>query len=265
MILKRYFLIYKITNLIDNKIYIGAHATYKVNDKYMGSSLSLKRDIKKYGRKSFVKEILFVYDTKEEMMSKEREIVSKEFCMREDTYNLVLGGGDTFSNLGMATVRDKEGNCTVVYIDDPRYLSGELQHIRKGLKISEEQKKSISNANKDKPISEKKKKKISDTLKKKYAAGEKLGSMGTKRTVEFKNKTRDRRIEEVINGTDKRCKRIGQYDMDDNLIRYWNSIGQAAASGFSKSGIIVACKGKRKSCNDYKWKYINETYRENII
>ena len=30
---RKYFIIYQITNLIDDKIYVGAHATYNVNDK----------------------------------------------------------------------------------------------------------------------------------------------------------------------------------------------------------------------------------------
>lgn len=97
----------------------------------MGSGIEIKEALKKYGRKFFKKEILFEYDTKEEMLAKEKELVTREFCMREDTYNRIEGGG-VYCTQGMITVKNKKGNTSKVYCDDPRYLSGELVHVTKG-------------------------------------------------------------------------------------------------------------------------------------
>jgi hypothetical protein len=92
-----HYTIYKITNKINNKFYIGKHKTANLDDDYMGSGKYLSHSIKKYGVDNFVKEIMFVFDNELEMNAKEKELVSKEFCLREDTYNLCEGGQGGFS------------------------------------------------------------------------------------------------------------------------------------------------------------------------
>lgn len=86
--------LYKITNLINGKIYIGIR-TSKVEphlDSYLGSGARLKKAKKKYGYKNFKKEILFLAETREELEQMERLIVDEEFVNDEMTYNLALGG-----------------------------------------------------------------------------------------------------------------------------------------------------------------------------
>ena len=87
-----FYTIYKITNLLDGKIYIGSHKTKKLDDAYMGSGKYLVHAQKKYGMENFKKEILFVFDNSEEMYAKEAEIVNEEFLVTENTYNLKVGG-----------------------------------------------------------------------------------------------------------------------------------------------------------------------------
>lgn len=87
-----FYTIYKISNLLDGKIYIGSHKTKKLDDEYMGSGKYLKSAQKKYGMDNFKKEILFVFDNPEEMYAKEAELVNEEFLVTENTYNLKVGG-----------------------------------------------------------------------------------------------------------------------------------------------------------------------------
>jgi group I intron endonuclease len=94
-----YYTVYKITNRINGKIYIGSHKTKDLNDNYMGSGKYLKYSQEKHGIENFTKEILFVFDTPELMYAKEAEIVNDEFLAEENTYNLKLGGYGGFDYL----------------------------------------------------------------------------------------------------------------------------------------------------------------------
>ena len=87
-----FYTIYKITNQIDGKFYIGSHKTKDLNDVYMGSGKYLIHAQKKYGIENFKKEILFVFETAYEMYTKEAEIVNEDFLATENTYNLKIGG-----------------------------------------------------------------------------------------------------------------------------------------------------------------------------
>ena len=86
------YLIYKITNKINHKYYIGMHKTNNINDGYMGSGKLIKAAIKKYGLESFIKEILFIFDNESDMKEKEKELV----IISEQTYNLCPGGHGGF-------------------------------------------------------------------------------------------------------------------------------------------------------------------------
>lgn len=92
-------IIYKTTNLVNGKIYVGKQQTDKEN--YLGSGVILKKAIEKYGSENFTKEILQTCNTIEELCEQEIYWI-KELNATDQKigYNIALGGtgGDTYSN-----------------------------------------------------------------------------------------------------------------------------------------------------------------------
>lgn len=91
-----YYYLYQIRNIINNKIYVGVHKTPNLQDGYMGSGKVIRRAIKKYGIENFEKTYLFFFDSYEDALEKEKEVVTEEFLARPDVYNLRRGGSGGF-------------------------------------------------------------------------------------------------------------------------------------------------------------------------
>lgn len=83
--------IYKTTNIINGKYYIGAHSTNNVDDGYLGSGKLLRKSIEKYGRENFIREILLYCENIEELYNKESQIIS-EHLGNNMCYNVKPGG-----------------------------------------------------------------------------------------------------------------------------------------------------------------------------
>lgn len=96
-------LVYKITNRLNFKYYIGVHSTLNVEDGYMGSGHQIRHAIRKYGIENFEREILHVLDSRQEALSKEQELVSFERLSDPLCYNLVIGGAN-----GVQSTKEKK-------------------------------------------------------------------------------------------------------------------------------------------------------------
>lgn len=88
-----YGYIYKTTNLVNNKIYIGQHKADQFNVTYFGSGKSLLNAINKYGKENFICEILEWCETQSKINSRERYWI-KFYNSRDRNigYNITEGG-----------------------------------------------------------------------------------------------------------------------------------------------------------------------------
>ena len=86
--------IYKTTNLLNGKIYIGKRVYRKKDDSwYLGSGIYLNRAIKKYGRENFKKEILEWCNDKTHLCKREIYWIEQFNATNPEIgYNLSLGG-----------------------------------------------------------------------------------------------------------------------------------------------------------------------------
>ncbi len=89
---KKYNYLYKTTNLITGKYYIGMHSTNNLDDGYLGSGRVLKRSIKKYGSEKHRLEIIGFFDTRKDLVNKEIEVVTEEIINDTICMNLMSGG-----------------------------------------------------------------------------------------------------------------------------------------------------------------------------
>lgn len=117
-----YYTVYKITNNVNDKVYIGKHQTKNLQDGYMGSGKLIKRAIAKHGVGNFTKEILHVFDTEQEMNKKEAEIVTEDFCAG-DNYNICCGGQGGFGYINSKGLSGTKAGVAARMAQSPEWRS----------------------------------------------------------------------------------------------------------------------------------------------
>jgi group I intron endonuclease len=150
-----FFKIYKTTNLINGKIYIGQTHYDKPN--YFGSGVLILEAIKKHGVENFIKEYIDESDSQENL--DEKEIFWIKTLNAQDRkigYNIADGGWNYFT-MTTETKEKISKSLKGKYIGENAF--------RKGLKLTEEHKEKISQASKGKTHTEESKKKMSDRKK----------------------------------------------------------------------------------------------------
>lgn len=129
----KYYTIYKITNILNGKFYIGKHITEDLDDDYMGSGKLIKAAIKKYGKQNFIKEILLVLESEEQMNLAEERLIDIEDA---SCYNLQKGGSGGYGYINKyqlsntPELRKKKSETMKRYWNDERRAkkSDDMKH-----------------------------------------------------------------------------------------------------------------------------------------
>lgn len=225
-------IIYKTTNLINGKIYVGQDSHN--NSNYFGSGKLIQRAIKKYGKENFIKEILENCYTKEQLCKRERFWIKKFNSQdRKIGYNITGGGewGDTFTNN-----------------PNKELIRKHMSEKSKGRKHSEETKKKMSEnmiGNKNHMFGRKYSKEHIKKLSE-IKLGDKNPMYGKKQSEETKNKI-----------SFKNSKPVLQYDKNMNFVKEYKSSTEAAKILNLKirSNIGRCCNNFKKFAGGFIWKY----------
>jgi hypothetical protein len=230
--------IYKITNLINGKIYIGKDEGDRSD--YMGSGKLIRLAIKKYGLKNFQKEIVESVNDKE--LLKEREIFWIDYYNAIDKsigYNIAVGGhgGDTMTHHpDLSEIRKKVSNAMKGRVmTDAHKESLRKNHASKKDPYYSEK---ISAGLKGKPKSEEHKRKLSE-------ANKRISHIISKRS-KLVNATRDPIWKEKQQATVDKV-----VSMNKNEFSLWITTKNLYTKDGRKNSRIVAILKKRNEYNEY--------------
>lgn len=206
-------IIYKTTNLINGKFYIGQDS--KNNPEYLGSGKLLHRAINKHGIENFKKETLEVCSSKKHLNEREIYWIEKTEAKKYG-YNIADGGhgGNTYNEEISQRISKQFKNRKVSKETIEKRKATRAKNPEK-YKLSEERKKIIGDQHRGKTISEAHKKAISKSVKernkysKEFLANQKSENKKGKKSPlwgkKFSLETRQKMSESHKKNTSKYC------------------------------------------------------------
>lgn len=173
--------IYKTTNLLNGKVYIGQHQFLEFDPCYFGSGRVILNALKKYGKENFKVELLCWADTVEELNETEVSYIKTyNSTDRKIGYNISKGGNNFMKDVPFSEEHKKHLSESHKGLPSPK----------RNVPISEEQKKKISESRKGYPAWNKglegfmKGKEVSEETRKKMSASA-MGKPGTNTGKKF--------------------------------------------------------------------------------
>lgn len=212
------YYIYKITNILNGKIYVGQRTSKKdiSEDKYMGSGVFYKRAVDKYGKENFKKSLL-EYCNKDNIDEREIYWIAKLNSTDLNIgYNLCAGGGTT---LGLKMTEEQKQKVSKSLIGNKRTLGfkptketmSRMSKSHTGKKHSQETKEKCRNCFKGRKHTEENKEKqrakmmgndyfkghhLSDEVKKNIS--ERMKDRASKGIINFKGKKHSKETLELM-------------------------------------------------------------------
>ena len=193
-----YGYIYKTTNLINGKMYIGQKKSTKfLHERYLGSGSLLRKAINKYGKENFRVELLCECECKEKLDEMEIYYIKLYNAQNDPNfYNLTKGGesgvggpkfkGHKHSDESRQKISENNTGIKNGFFGK-KHSEESIQKMREAAKhrhpVSQETRAKLSKVHKGKPFTEEHKRKISEAQK-----GPKGNNYGKKIPDDVKNK-----------------------------------------------------------------------------
>lgn len=187
---KKFGIVYKVINLITKKCYIGQTTQplekRKINHFYSNNKNTyyFYNALKKYGKNTFVWDVLCECSTREELNEKEMYYIKELNTLRPNGYNLTLGGGGisgykhteetkrkigekskgNVHNLGKTHTKEHREKLRISNTGKKRSIESKMNISKgkKGVKFTEDHKRKLSESHMGQFVSEETKKKLSD-------------------------------------------------------------------------------------------------------
>lgn len=121
--METFFILYKTTNLLNGKTYVGIHKTTDLEDDYLGSGFALLVAIRKYGKLNFKREILEYCESYDILLELEKKYVDENWVKSKSNYNLKTGGQSS-------GILSDESKMKISETLKKKYDSGEITAFR---------------------------------------------------------------------------------------------------------------------------------------
>lgn len=275
--------IYKITNKINGKFYIGS--SQNISQRWYDHKRELRHDRhcnkhlqdawNKYGEENFSFEIIEECDIEE--LSKKEQLYIEKYIESGQMYNI---SHDTNSSM---RGRKHSEETKKKMSESRKGLNAGEKHWLYGKHVSDETKKKLSiafsgekNPMYGKRHSEKTIAKLSEAhkgkrcpeyLKEKFrlemlgAGNPFYGKHHTKESLELMSKNRTGLLKGADSPVSKKVVRISE---NTGEIKIFDTVTEAAEkSNAQRSHIALVCKGKRKHAGGYKWLYLSDYQHAN--
>jgi hypothetical protein len=230
-ITKKFMFIYRTTNLINGKIYIGQHSTNNLKDGYKGSGLLISKAFKKYGKEYFKFEIIEFSDSREYLDELEKKLINDQKALNNEIgYNIHQGGlgGSSYKKINQYELDGtyiRTWDAIIIASQELNLSYKTIQNCAKGLKPS-------------------------------------CGGYLWKDFNEFYD------CQNIQAFEDKSVKKINQYTLEGKFIEQWNSISEAGKKLNLNESSIGKCCRKEPSTHQiggFIWRYSNDVIGQSDI
>ena len=274
--------IYRITNLVNGKKYIGETALKDPLKRWQSHLHSiregrgcplLRKAIEKHGVENFKFEVICEC-THEERYEKEKEFIATENSIAPNGYNVLKGGpgggfvGKKHTEETIAKMREATRKMMSEMSDEKRKeMYSKRKVVRTGFKMSESAKKKLSEYRTGMKLSEETKQKVSNSLKTYHTSSEtetraketrrKISEAAKKRMENGETFKYTEEMKKKHSGvmTAVRGVKVDQYSLDGIYMKTYPSLKIAAEENGCCSNVISkVLSGNKKTAGGFIWK-----------